>query len=36
MSDWQLHANGGWRQGKWLDLEDSIAKKLAQVLRADP
>jgi kynureninase len=36
MRDWEMHANAGWRYGKWLDLEDSIANKLAQVVRADP
>ena len=36
MQDWEMHANAGWRYGKWLDLEDSIANKLAQVVRADP
>jgi kynureninase len=35
MGDWESHANAGWRYGKWLDLEDSISKKLALVLRAD-
>lgn len=35
MNEWESHANGGWRHGKWMDYEDKIAKKLSQVLRAE-
>jgi len=35
MDEWQTYANGGWRQGKWMDYEDSIAAKLANVLHVD-
>ena len=33
---WEQNANGGWRVGKWLDLEDSVQDKLAKVLQCDP
>jgi len=35
MSDWELHANAGWRKGEWMAIEDSVCEKLAQILGAD-
>jgi len=29
MSDWELHANAGWRKGEWMAIEDSVCEKLA-------
>jgi kynureninase len=32
LAEWELHGNGGWRVGKWMDIEDGVNEKLAAIL----
>lgn len=36
LSEWELHGNGAWRVGKWMDIEDGVNDKLAAILNVSP
>jgi kynureninase len=36
LEQWEKYSNASWRLFKWLEIEDSVALKLAHIVHADP